>query len=78
MTGITSVNTMTTDQSGENLCNQSACSPSPCQNGGTCELQSEDDMNEYVCTCSVGYTGVNCESDIDECAEGKFIHVKVI
>ena len=25
----------------------------------------------YVCSCSIGYTGVNCETDIDECLDGE-------
>ncbi|XP_052098934.1 uncharacterized protein LOC127733658 [Mytilus californianus] len=40
------------------------CSSSPCQNGGTCT----DMLNEYVCSCTPGYTEKNCQTDIDECA----------
>ena len=27
-----------------------------------------DSINNYTCECSPGYTGVNCQTDIDECA----------
>ncbi|KAG7484280.1 hypothetical protein MATL_G00047940 [Megalops atlanticus] len=33
------------------------CESSPCQNGGVCK----DGMSSYLCWCSVGYTGKNCE-----------------
>ena len=32
------------------------CALGPCQNGGTCM----DGVNDYNCTCVVGYTGKNC------------------
>ena len=34
------------------------CSPNPCQNSGTCD----DLVNDYNCTCVVGYTGKSCET----------------
>ncbi|VDI70405.1 Notch, partial [Mytilus galloprovincialis] len=40
------------------------CDSHPCQNGGTCI----DQVNAYMCTCDLGYTGVNCQTDINECA----------
>ncbi|XP_019631490.1 PREDICTED: neurogenic locus notch homolog protein 1-like [Branchiostoma belcheri] len=39
------------------------CSSNPCRNGGTCQ----DLINEYRCDCSSEWTGVNCETDVDEC-----------
>ncbi|KAL7863249.1 hypothetical protein SRHO_G00122330 [Serrasalmus rhombeus] len=33
------------------------CKSAPCKNQGTCELQK----GAYVCTCSTGFTGKNCE-----------------
>ncbi|XP_071498142.1 fibropellin-3-like [Diadema antillarum] len=35
----------------------------PCQNGGTCL----DGFFDYSCMCPAGYSGSNCETDIDEC-----------
>ena len=40
------------------------CLVFPCQNGGTCV----DLVGDYVCQCARGYTGKNCDMDIDECA----------
>ena len=30
----------------------------PCENGGNCT----DGINEYICTCIPGYTGIDCET----------------
>ncbi|XP_033116445.1 protein crumbs-like isoform X2 [Anneissia japonica] len=40
------------------------CNPvSPCKNGGTCL-----DINSgYTCVCVIGFTGINCEEEEDEC-----------
>ena len=70
MTSITGVTTMTTDVNGTDLCEESACSPSPCLNDGECSLQTNV-TGGYVCSCGVGYTGVNCETDINECGDGE-------
>ncbi|CAH1264799.1 MUC4 [Branchiostoma lanceolatum] len=52
-----------------------------CQHGGFCDQDTEDEGNfttqsngtrkfkELPCTCAVGYTGKNCESELDACAE---------
>lgn len=61
---------MTTNVSGSNLCEEDACTPSPCENGGQCSLESEV-PGGYSCSCSAGYTGINCETDINECADGE-------
>ena len=40
------------------------CFPiSPCLNNGTC-INLE---GSYRCNCPPGFTGINCESDVDEC-----------
>ncbi|XP_077990109.1 uncharacterized protein LOC144444534 isoform X2 [Glandiceps talaboti] len=42
----------------------SACSSRPCQNGGTCVLNSD---SSYTCDCDIGWEGRNCTDNIDEC-----------
>ncbi len=34
-----------------------------CSNRGTCT----NGLNSYTCVCNAGYTGADCEDDIDEC-----------
>ncbi|XP_018403914.1 PREDICTED: uncharacterized protein LOC108780637 [Cyphomyrmex costatus] len=40
-------------------CNKPTC-PTPCLNGGTC-------ISPDKCTCPKGYTGNQCQTDVDEC-----------
>lgn len=59
------------------------CDDKPCQNGGACvaiatstTTKTEDFMaadggiaaEKYKCSCPAGYTGTNCEFEVDECA----------
>ncbi|XP_062601357.1 sushi, nidogen and EGF-like domain-containing protein 1, partial [Saccostrea cucullata] len=39
------------------------CASGPCQNSGTCH----DHVNDFTCTCRGGFTGLMCQTDIDEC-----------
>ncbi|XP_005113452.2 uncharacterized protein LOC101845983 [Aplysia californica] len=39
------------------------CTTAPCLNGGMCGAEGES----YTCRCAPGYTGPNCETDIDDC-----------
>ncbi|XP_048729126.1 neurogenic locus notch homolog protein 3-like [Ostrea edulis] len=39
------------------------CKWKPCQNGGSCV----EKYGGYKCLCATGFTGVNCEIDINEC-----------
>lgn len=66
---ITKLRVMVANMSGPNLCELSPCSPSPCQNSGTCT--QKEVAGGYECTCQRGYTGVNCTVDVDECSESK-------
>ena len=61
---------MTTNQSGDTLCETTACSPNPCQNGAPCELDMSMVVG-YMCNCTTGYTGQNCDQDINECSDGE-------
>ncbi|KAL3875660.1 hypothetical protein ACJMK2_033590, partial [Sinanodonta woodiana] len=42
------------------------CSSSHCQNGGACQ---QFDSVRYECTCRPGFTGQNCETNVDNCKE---------
>ncbi|XP_022804887.1 neurogenic locus Notch protein-like [Stylophora pistillata] len=42
------------------------CAGSPCKNKATC--QSGFTRKRYRCLCTSGFTGQDCEKDIDECA----------
>lgn len=41
------------------------CASSPCHSNATCV----DELHNYTCICSDGYSGTHCEVNIDECAE---------
>ncbi|PFX22542.1 Fibrillin-1 [Stylophora pistillata] len=49
----------------------SACLTNPCKNDAKCQSGFTD--KGYRCMCSVGYKGLTCDEDIDECAAGKHI-----
>ena len=40
------------------------CASNPCLNGAVCN----EGANGYTCTCATGFTGTNCETNIDDCA----------
>ncbi len=40
------------------------CAPNPCQNGGACQ----NGPDSYTCACAPGFSGVDCETNINECA----------
>jgi hypothetical protein len=40
------------------------CAPNPCQNGATCT----NGTSGYTCACLPGWTGINCDVNIDDCA----------
>jgi len=47
---------------------ENACSKKPCQNNATCQAGFTD--RDYQCLCIPGFTGHDCENDIDECTDG--------
>lgn len=44
--------------------NADNCSSNPCRHGGTCM----NIFNGYTCKCPQTWTGMNCEDDVNECA----------
>jgi hypothetical protein len=57
---------------GSGMCaNINECSdPDPCQNSGICSETSDGitlTVGVYHCLCPIGYSGTNCEEDINEC-----------
>uniref|UniRef100_A0A673GTL5 Growth arrest-specific 6 n=1 Tax=Sinocyclocheilus rhinocerous TaxID=307959 RepID=A0A673GTL5_9TELE len=44
------------------------CSPNPCNHYGT--VRCEDKKGEFQCHCFMGWSGVRCEKDVDECSRG--------
>ena len=42
----------------------------PCQHNATCE----DLLNDYTCTCTVGFTDKNCSTNIDDCIPNPCYH----
>uniref|UniRef100_A0A8C3W8T4 Neurocan core protein n=1 Tax=Catagonus wagneri TaxID=51154 RepID=A0A8C3W8T4_9CETA len=44
-------------------CFRDPCENNPCLHGGTCEANG----TMYGCSCDQGFTGENCEIDIDDC-----------
>ena len=49
------------------LDNTSPCSVEPCQNSAICEADSSA-IAGYRCRCLGGFTGVNCETNVDDCS----------
>ena len=49
------------------------CASKPCMHNGLCSDQSNNaygiGMMDFVCTCASGWTGSQCEIDVDECAQ---------
>ena len=41
-----------------------ACDSTPCANGGSCTPM---EPFNFICQCMSGYSGPNCEVDIDDC-----------
>lgn len=44
------------------------CKKNPCKNGGRC-INSQ---GSYTCICQPGYSGHNCQTDIDDCTPSEF------
>ncbi|XP_004625362.1 protein crumbs homolog 1 isoform X1 [Octodon degus] len=47
-----------------------ACNSNPCLHGGNCE----DLYNSYHCSCPLGWSGIFCEFNIDDCFSNPCIH----
>ena len=77
MSQITGVSVSVMNRSGNNLCDSNSCSPSPCNNGGMCTVDSSVSSG-FECNCPPGYTGSTCEEDIDECLESMFLSINYV
>lgn len=44
------------------------CAVNPCNNGGSCI----DLVNDYMCVCSLPYTGQNCHEKLDPCEPNRY------
>lgn len=69
---VTRLNALVTGVEGSDVCEVTPCMPTPCKNRGVCSLDNLS-IGGYVCSCADGYTGTDCEEDILECAESKWI-----
>uniref|UniRef100_A0A8C8IVZ8 Slit homolog 1a (Drosophila) n=1 Tax=Oncorhynchus tshawytscha TaxID=74940 RepID=A0A8C8IVZ8_ONCTS len=49
-------------------CNPCLSSPNPCVNGGTCQLDEEEEA-AYSCACPLGFDGPTCLTNIDDCED---------
>ncbi|XP_077294569.1 delta and Notch-like EGF repeat containing weary [Arctopsyche grandis] len=48
---------------------QDACFPSPCTNNGICvDISQGHEGVTYQCLCPYGYTGKNCQEEVDPCS----------
>ncbi|MFH2010714.1 MAG: hypothetical protein ABI333_29200 [bacterium] len=52
------------DSGGTNNSAGPNCTPNPCQNGGACT----DTGSGYTCDCAAGFTGDDCETNVDDCS----------
>ncbi|KAL9973367.1 hypothetical protein ACROYT_G019818 [Oculina patagonica] len=48
---------------------ENRCSSSPCPNNATCLSLTPE---TFQCLCPAGFTGMNCETDIDECQTNQY------
>ena len=46
------------------------CESSPCQNGATCN----DLLDDFNCSCPIGFTGAVCDVNIDDCHPDFCLH----
>lgn len=49
---------------------EDVCASSPCHHLGTCQ----DRFNAFSCSCSAGWQGPLCESNIDDCSSSPCVH----
>ncbi|KAK3703840.1 hypothetical protein QZH41_012446 [Actinostola sp. cb2023] len=46
------------------------CQEKQCRNGGECIFQNNQQDQDYQCKCKPGFSGEQCEEDINECSSG--------
>lgn len=47
-----------------------ACTSNPCHADAICDTSPIN--GSFTCSCAMGYKGIDCSEDIDECDQGKF------
>ncbi|KAK7934325.1 hypothetical protein WMY93_005221 [Mugilogobius chulae] len=47
---------------------EDACISNPCRKGSNCDINPVS--GTHFCTCPLGYIGVSCDQDVDECSLG--------
>ena len=60
--------TVTTATNGD-ICPQSPCLSNPCNGNGICE----DNGDSFTCRCMPGWSGSQCNNDVNECDLGMFV-----
>ncbi|XP_025023304.1 EGF-like repeat and discoidin I-like domain-containing protein 3 [Python bivittatus] len=59
-----------TDSNCSSVMEVGPCLPNPCHNGGTCEISEAyrgDTFIGYLCKCPVGFNGIHCQHNVNEC-----------
>tara|TARA_B110000858_G_C17798179_1_gene473653 strand:- start:278 stop:2341 length:2064 start_codon:yes stop_codon:yes gene_type:complete len=62
---LTAISTNMYNNGASMFCQPTPCDLAPCQNGATCSDTGVG--GTYTCACATGFTGMDCETNIDDC-----------